>query len=276
MKSRPVSRSCANRLSFNVSQFQLSSAPQIPTEMRERYLNSLSVSQEFFLEQLVRDGIYFEIKSLDNFHLGYAVTNQTHLIELYLEFPSHELVSQVVQNMKAHLNIDKWYLKSFDPVFSFIGAELLKSSRVDGFLFRAFSPKQIDGQHFGAISLATSFDISDIMKINDDFFVDFLEVQQYIAKQSLYVFKNVDSEILGCGILTRVIEGRSAVDIGFLVSAKHRRKGIGVLFANFLKNTCLGRGDIPIAGCSSENLGSKKTLESAGFITQYQLLELSL
>ena len=65
-------------------------------------------------------------------------------------------------------------------------------------------------------------------------------------------------------------------DIGFLVSTKHRRKGIGVSIANFLKSTCLERGDIPIAGCSSENIGSKMTLESAGFISQYQLLELSL
>jgi GNAT superfamily N-acetyltransferase len=81
---------------------------------------------------------------------------------------------------------------------------------------------------------------------------------------------------LGCGILTRVNEGRKAVDIGFLVSTNHRRNGIGSLIANHITSTCLERGDIPIAGCSSENIGSKKTLESAGFITQYQLLELSL
>lgn len=145
--------------------------------MREKYLDSLAMPQEFFLEQLVRDGLYFEIIGLNNAQLGYAVTNQFHLVEVYLEFPSHELVSQVVQNMKAHLNVDKWYLKSFDPIVSFIGAELLKTSRVDGNLFREFSPIQIDRQPFGTISLATILDISEIMKINDDFFVDILEVQ---------------------------------------------------------------------------------------------------
>jgi len=119
-------------------------------------------------------------------------------------------------------------------------------------------------------------DAKEVLSINDGFFNDYAEIIRYVNNNSILGFRNRNDELPGCGILTRIIEGSPAIDIGMLVAPSHRNMGIGTYIANHLKEYCVQRGDIPIAGCDASNIGSSKALMAAGFISEHNLLEIIL
>ena len=247
-----------------------------PANLRKRYLDSLPHSQEYFLEQLVNTGDFFEILGSSGGPEGYIVVSASHIVEVFLESPSEQLLNQAISEVVGALNIKKMYIKSFDPMIAYLSSNLMIDSKIDGYLFRQHLNVNFDKKLDLLVSNLDSSETAEIMAMNDGFFEDETEAKNYIDNDALFAYRNRAGDLIACGILSRVIEGRSAVDIGMLVDAKHRNHGFGGYVANHLKNLCQERGDQPIAGCSAENISSKRALEAAGFVSEHQLLELNL
>jgi GNAT superfamily N-acetyltransferase len=79
--------------------------------------------------------------------------------------------------------------------------------------------------------------------------------------------------MIGYGLMNRTIEGREWFDIGMYVHPDHRRKGIGTWIIDRLADRCVMNGWIPSAGCAFENIGSRRTLEKAGFVAKHVIVE---
>jgi GNAT superfamily N-acetyltransferase len=266
---------CLGSVGFSVEAISLESVKFPPANFRLNYLDSLPESQEYFLEQLVQEGTSFDIVGSFTGLLGYITVNSTHIIELYLDSPSQILVEAVFELVSKQLEIHVLYLKSFDPLISYLDSTIVSEAKVDGLLFRRHSHVSLTSSEVSSISLVESSDVADVMAINDDFFQSKTEVNKYVLQDSLFGYRDEAGDLLACGILSQVIENRLFVDVGMLVAPNHRNKHIGTYVVNHLKNLCLNRGDVPIAGCSAENLASRKALEAAGFITEHHLLELT-
>jgi GNAT superfamily N-acetyltransferase len=55
-------------------------------------------------------------------------------------------------------------------------------------------------------------------------------------------------------------------DIYMEVSEPFRRRGLGAFLVQELKRVCYERGNVPSARCNPANIGSRKTLQKAGFV----------
>jgi len=259
-----------------MQKIQLLVLNEVPSDLRNEYINTLPEPQEYFLEQLVQAGKIFLVETESQKTIGYLVLNGSTVVELFINSGNEGyipfILTQAAQNLAARTIL----VKSFDPLYAYLEEFSLGGRETVGLLFRGYSTDPIKIFSELCINNLSVSEIEEVMSINDGFFDDESEVHKYILSKSVFSYRNNEGELLGCGILSRVIEGREAVDIGMLVSLPHRNQGWGTHVARHLKHICLERGDRPIAGCDIENVASRKALEAAGLRTQHQLFEYSL
>lgn len=61
-------------------------------------------------------------------------------------------------------------------------------------------------------------------------------------------------------------------DIGMIVAAEHRRKGLGTDILVRTKAFCYEQGVRPICSCEVDNIGSKKAITKAGFVSRHRVV----
>ena len=146
------------------------------------------------------------------------------------------------------------------------------TTRTAGYLFRKVRDRSFVADPRFRPRLGTTANVDSVWLMHDGFFEDRDEIERYAADDRLFLYETPADELVGCGILTRVIADYDAVDVGMVVAEAHRRRGIGAYIVAHLKHHCLTSGDRPICGCSADNQSSRRTLESAGFVTAHSLV----
>ena len=250
--------------------------PAKPPEFRQLYLNSLLEPQEFFLERLVALGKCYEFSGSGS--LGYLVIHESKIVELFINQPDALVTRAVLLESVKNLGASAIYVKSFDPLAMALESLFSTEKQLSGYLFRAYSRNSEPKSELLKSSPLEENEIDQVMEINDNFFDNAEEIRHYVESQTDHVFsyRDLKGNLIGCGITSREIEGREAVDIGMLVAPEHRMKGFGKTIIDDLKEFCIGMGDNPIAGCDAANIASRKTLEAAGFKATHHLYEYPL
>lgn len=105
--------------------------------------------------------------------------------------------------------------------------------------------------------------------------LDTENVAENIRLGKYYILEK-DGVFLGQGFRNPCKITPQAVSIGMSVHPDQRLKGVGRSIIMHLKEMCLEQGLIPVCGCWYFNHNSKRTLESAGFVTQTRLLNITL
>ena len=83
-----------------------------------------------------------------------------------------------------------------------------------------------------------------------------------------------DEDILGIGECRISETQKPYADIGMVTNNRYRREGIGVFLLAQLKDYCYSQQVKPICSCAFDNMASRKTIEKAGFIAQYRILDI--
>jgi GNAT superfamily N-acetyltransferase len=124
---------------------------------------------------------------------------------------------------------------------------------------------------------ATMDDHELILEHREEIFDDneVKDIPFWIEKSEIIIFENDEGEFIGYGLLNKTLESRDWYDVGMYVHPDHRKKGIGAWIINNMVQKCLKNGWRPVAGCADYNIGSKKTLEKAGFISKHVIVEFS-
>jgi hypothetical protein len=112
-------------------------------------------------------------------------------------------------------------------------------------------------------------DIGSIGENSGDFFG---ELGRKVNDGIIYIASK-DSLDVGYGIIEAGRILKAYASIGMFTLEGMRQKGIGRSIIIGLKEITYGMGLKPIAGCWYYNHNSKKTLESAGMITNTRLLK---
>jgi len=110
---------------------------------------------------------------------------------------------------------------------------------------------------------ATLDDAADILDENPE---------ENIQQGKYYVLRE-NGLFLGQGFFNPNLLTPNSASIGMSVHPDHRQKGVGRSIMLHLKTMCHERGMTPVCGCWYYNHNSKRTLESAGFVTQTRLLK---
>ncbi|MRS01998.1 N-acetyltransferase [bacterium] len=243
--------------------------------LRNQYLDELIEPQELFLElSVVNANIY--LIHLNGEQIGYFLTNdETVLLEYFITQKFVFLADSILIRIVNDFSITTAVCKSFDHLLLSCCVGIQKKTRVVGVLFRTYHPN-CNKDHYADVTArqATIDDEKHIIEINEEVFDHDHEVLEYINKKQLLIFEKEGIPV-GFGIFSRVIEGRPDFDIGMLVEKGFRGQGLGQFIISYLAEYCISRGWRPVAGCAVENIASRRTLEKAGFIAGYRMLEFS-
>ncbi len=250
-------------------------------EFRNLYFDSISEPQELFLELLINpykelnknpsQKYLIRIKDID---IGYCIVNNEHIIlEFYLIDNYIPICEEIFKLILIKLSTRKAFCKSFDNIFLKCCITYQKRLKLEGVLFRDMIEKNVDLPHPNLyLRIGESKDFTQLSLFKEGFFENDGELKVFLDSKSLFCLL-IDDEIIGCGIFSRIIKNRPDFDIGMVVHPKYRRKGFGTYIINHLKNYCLENNWRPICGCAIENIGSRRTLEKAGFISKHNLIQ---
>jgi GNAT superfamily N-acetyltransferase len=244
-----------------------------PAPLRAAYLRSLGEPQELYVESLVQTGRTVLIRDDDDQVIGYAVLAEATIVEFFVIPDALSVLPSAFAATREQTHAERALCKTFDHLMITAAASTPARTRTTGHLFRIVRDPGFATDPAVAHRIGRSSDADAIWSIHDGFFDDLDEVERYLAEGTLHLYETAGGELLGCGIRTRVIPGDDAVDIGMVVARSHRRRGLGGYIVSHLKRHCLDAGDRPIAGCSTDNLASRRALENAGLATTHSLVD---
>jgi|GEM_PF-3361414 len=75
----------------------------------------------------------------------------------------------------------------------------------------------------------------------------------------------VEGKVAGVGMLVPIPEDPTLVDIGMVIARPYRRQGLASWMLSNLASEMEARGHILVAGLGAHNVGSRRSLEKAGF-----------
>ncbi len=242
-----------------------------PAALRHAYLSGLYEPQELHVELMVASGQTYLVGNADR-PVGYAVVNSGVVVEFFLSADHLPTMPAMFQAVLDTTGARRAVCKTFDPSMLTAAASRPATISTTGFLFRRVD-KSLALKHGVHARLATRDDVDSVLRMHDGFFTDRDEIERYVRNSYLFVYESSIGDLLGCGILTRVIDGLDGIDVGMVVAAEHRRRGLGVHILSDLKRRCLDAGLRPIAGCRADNVASRRSLERAGFTSAHSLVE---
>jgi GNAT superfamily N-acetyltransferase len=223
----------------------------IPDGLRRAYLASLAEPQELYVEQLVAVGQAYILASGPQVR-GYAIVAERTMVEFHVDDTGLEILPALFALAIAKSRATRALCKTFDTRMVTSAASIPAMTRTAGFLFRELRNRSFVADPQFRPRLGTAADVDSVWSIHDGFFEDRDEVERYTADDRLFLYETPAGELVGCGILTRVIADHDAVDVGMVVAEPHRRRGLGAYIAAHLKHCCL---------------------ENAGFVTAHSLIE---
>ncbi len=240
-------------------------------DLRSAYLASLPEPQEFHCERLSQGGQPLLLSEETGAFAGYAILGGTgRLLELH---PADASDVSLLDRLVAQSGIGSVLCKSFDTWLYDACAKRGAPSTTRGLLYRRLVAAAPSGKL--AARLGRQADIPAILAQDDGFFRDAAEAESYLGAGELHVYES-GSELVGCGLIHPVVPEINACDIGMVVVPAERRRGHGREILLHLIRICTEAGNQPIAGCSIDNLASRRCLESAGFRSEHRLVEFAL
>lgn len=242
---------------------------------RHRYLQSLPQPQELFVEWCVQASAFSIIRQR-GIDLGYLVWQnnedaRTMLHEFFLLPQALSHCEEIFQQCLDHFSIQGILCKSFDALLLKCCLSTGAQCEVVGTVFRDYVPAPATDVSAFQIRLAVEADIEWLLTFRDGLYESEDELRMLVGQRSMQLFSQ-NGVLVGCGFLIPVMEGLDVCDIGMWVNPPYRRQGIGRAIVGYLKQCCLERGYRPTAGCDVLNLASRRTLESNGFRSRYDLL----
>ena len=240
---------------------------------RNGYFDHLPFSQEYYLEILINASSFYEI-SVTGRPAGYFILSPNNILLEYYVLPAWvSRMDELFGIILKEFHIEKALCKTFDTDFLFCCLAFQKKSSTAGYLFREYNRTTfISTPPELTVRRAELADETQIIAVNEEVFDNPEEVGQYIRAQQIFLFEK-EGNLVGFGIYSPVIRGRKDYDIGMLITPPYRKQGYGVEIIRYLVNFCRQNGWNPYAGCAAENIGSRKCLEKAGFITRHRLIK---
>ena len=242
---------------------------------RDSYFDSLSHSQDMYSESMISwmSGATSYWIDKNNTTVGYFILNSSNeLMEFYIQDDQLTQKESLFMAVIERFGIKSVYCKSFDPVLLSCCLTYSRANKLVGYLFEYHHPPQdicIDSTL--RVRLATLGDVSFLNSFDNEILEEGEEITPYIKNNSVYMFMSGE-ELIGCGYLFNVIPGRKHYDVGMWVNQPYRGKGYASQIISYLTKYCLENDFVPTAGCATDNIASRRTLEKCGFISRSCLI----
>lgn len=249
------------------SSFSMERASQIPSLLREKHLDALELAQEFYLESRVQAGTCWTLKFAEA-PMGYVVLDQLCVVEFFIDAPARTEAVAIFADVISRTSATSALCQSFDSLLKQASENLPHTRDIVANLFREIQDPSFHGDPGVSSALARVEDLDAILEIHDGFFESREEIASYMVEDGLFLYRR-GGHLVGCGIMKRIIPGRTDFDIGMVVARAARRQGLGAYIVSHLKSQCLQRGFRPVAGCEARHNASRRALENAGLASSH-------
>lgn len=251
--------------------------------IRESFYQSLTSPFDGMWDELVHDhsqlwGIY-EADQVIGYCSKDAAGNLTNFF--LLENYSH-LKKELFKQVLYKLETGKAIVSTNNPDFLVLSLDSSKKMAVHAYLFENSNdvdlpvPEEIKGLN---LMPATIQDFQNLMEFcikNTEGDSRWMEtyLNRLIDRKEIHLFQKV-GKIIGTCEVRKSITQPAIVDLGVIVEAGFRKKGIGTWLMAKAKKMCLSQGNTPICSCENGNIASRKMIENAGFSPSNMVLKIT-
>ncbi len=245
--------------------------------LKKSWLRSLTAPQDDMWESFM-DRAEHWVFTLDQHEIGYACVNQNNeLIQFYLEplwlIDGH----QILRKFLADKQLSKAIVGTNNPIFLSAALHQQVSVKIHSYLFQSVEDVKlhpIDGL-FRAASLE---DIENLINFchkihpaSREWLMEYISTR--VTREEYFLLMQ-QAEILGTCEVRKSDSNPSVANLGMMVSADHRGKGLGTFLLGKAKEISLQWNRQPICSCSVDNTGSVKAITRNGFRSIHQILSI--
>lgn len=242
------------------------------SNLNKEYIKSLATPIDGFWENVViGNSECYEIIH-DESTVGHFFRDKDKtLVQFYVSKDYFIYASEIFEYLIKNKIVEDAAVSTKETEYLALCLDYQKSLEVDTYLFVDNKKTMYELKGFTNISfgLAIQSDIDIIKNKCDVAFEGYYE--DLIENEQLFVLYNGVS-FLGIGEFRIIKSNNQYGDIGVVVAEEYRRKGVATYIISKLKEHCYNKNLKPIACCDVKNIGSKKTLEKAGFITNHRII----
>ena len=256
-------------------------------DLKTEHLKTLSAPLDAYWEgALIGFADHYELK-IEGVRAGfYCINADKQLVAFYLtrEYADHgeDALSYV---LGVH-GVKSAFAGTNDPYFLSLCLDISANSHVHTLLFE---DKQkvvpvLEGFDQLSFELATKDDFTDIVKhyCATSGSMDTESIEEGFDDIKGYIHSVMDEHRIFVlrehGTLIATSECRLSntqkpyADVGMIVGEQHRCKGVGSYMLARTKEFCYEQGAQPICSCEANNMGSKKAITKAGFVSRHRVV----
>ena len=238
------------------------------TVLLEQYKKQISIPYDDFLEGYILESEFYSIE-INGRCCGFFGINEKLLTILYIDELHFSYGNRLFAEIKRRYPVREAFVPTTDIATLSIILENYKEIKIQALHFsdteRTIRSAEFGKEYFRRAEMA---DLDEILKIAGDFLNDYAAK---ITAKELFVLEK-EEEILGIGVLEKNRIMDNCIGPGMLTKESQRRRGVGRSIILHLKEIAYAMGMTPVPGCWYYNTNSRKTLESAGYITKSKLL----
>lgn len=254
--------------------FEIVPGDRLPPGLRERYFATLSEPQVHYLEQRVGQARVL-VLSLDLSPVGYLAIDGDSVVEFFALDAALPSLSEVFFAAAEQGGATSAVIKSYDPLA--LAAATGRPTRVMtiGVNCTTWSDERFEPPPGFVARSGNSNDLPVLKGVGPGLY-ERPSAMAYDLQAGRITIYEQDGVPVGCGVISPIREGSDTLDIGVGVLPAWRRRGVGEQIVRHLKILCLREHRMrPVCGCAADNIGSRRTLERAGFLASHRLLEFS-
>jgi hypothetical protein len=238
----------------------------------EEYIQHISIPYDDFLEAHILSSKIYTV-TLGGQPAGFFGVLDQLLTIFYVTDLYFNQARAVFEKIKAETHVTEAFIPTTDLGALSVALESYKEIQIQALHF-THTKRAVRPAEFGRdqLRLATLADLTSVQALAGDFLEDY---EQSIKNEEIYLLED-QGELLGLGVLVQNQIMKNVIGTGMFAREDRRGQGIGRSIILHLKDIVIRRGKIPVPGCWYYNTNSRRTLESAGYITQSKLLRIVL
>jgi GNAT superfamily N-acetyltransferase len=253
-------------------------------DLRRDYLASLRAPQDGMWEAFAAAGRQLEIRAAGK-RAGYLALDGTgHILQFHLAAPFERDAGSVFAAVTARDDVHGAMVSTADPLLLGLCLDRQRSVRVHTYLYRDHRPAEpapalangaaavLEVVEPGELEAIAALQRASLDQDPGDWLVGYLE--GLIERRELHALR-LDGETLGTGEARVSSSQPPYVDLGVITMRPHRRRGVTSHILGRLRQRCHDHGLEPICSTTVENVGARRAIERAGFLSRHRLLEIA-
>lgn len=237
----------------------------------EQYVASLSARYDDFYEAHILNSAIYSIW-IHGVHSGYfGIHEETLLTQFYITKEAFKHAQKIFKDILVQFKVKSAFVPTCDEMFLSMCLDQHRKVNLQAYFFE-LSGKSVRPPEYPRelLRLATVDNLEDIVNLTGDFLDQPAEM---IRKGQIYTLRD-QGDLLGIGMIVDNVIMKNCKGTGMFTNENYRQKGVGRSIILHLRDICLENGITPIPGCWYYNHNSKRTLESAGYISKTRLLHI--